>query len=453
MTFETLRGRYPVFRYDAYHIERTADEVVLTFDFSVPGLCSFHPQTRIPTDHLHLVNDFDSDTANAIVFALGLTETVSYWKATCSPVIEVACGSLTAAQKTWWKTLWFNGLGEFFYRNGIETDADSFVDVRSGETPSVPRDAFQNAGLCLVPVGGGKDSAVTLSLLHARKEKIRTFTVNDQKARTDTVTAAGLSADCMVRTYRTIDPELLRLNREGFLNGHTPFSAIVAFLSLYCAYLIGAAHIILSNESSANESTVAGTSVNHQYSKSYAFERDFTDYVQNVIGLPVRYFSLLRPFNEMQIAKMFARLPQYHAVFKSCNAGSKQNIWCRNCAKCLFVYIILSPFLSEEQLTAIFGENLLDKASLAPDFDALCGLSDEKPFECIGTVREVCAALRMTAARYNAAGKPLPLLLRQRMASLPDASDDPLDDFNAENNVPSAFADCVKEMLRCVRAD
>ena len=105
MTFETLRARYPVFRYDAYHIERTADEIVLTFDFSVPGLCSFHPQTRIPTGHLHLVNDFDSDTANAIVFALGLTETVSYWKATCSPVIEVCCGQLSAAQKKWWKKL------------------------------------------------------------------------------------------------------------------------------------------------------------------------------------------------------------------------------------------------------------------------------------------------------------------------------------------------------------
>ena len=375
MTFEELRARYPVFRYDAYHIERAADEVVLTFDFSVPGLCSFHPQTRIPTAHLDVINDFGSDTANAIVFALGLTETVSYWKATCSPVIEVCCGQLSAAQKTWWKTLWFNGLGEFFYRNGIETDADSFVDIRCGETPSVPQGAFRNAGLCLVPVGGGKDSAVTLSLLDAWKDKIRTFTVNDQQARTDTVLAAGLPADCIVRTYRTIDPELLRRNREGFLNGHTPFSAIVAFLSLYCAYLIGAEHIILSNESSANESTVAGTAVNHQYSKSYAFERDFTDYVQNVIGLPVRYFSLLRPFNEMQIAKMFARLQQYHGVFKSCNVGSKQNIWCRNCAKCLFVYIILSPFLREEQLTAIFGENLLDKPSLQAHFDVAEDLS------------------------------------------------------------------------------
>ena len=453
MTFASLRARYPVFRYDAYHLERTADEIVLTFDFSVPGLCSFHPQTRIPTQRLRIVNDFDSQTACAIVFALGLTETVSYWKAVCSPVIEVGCGQLTPAQKQWWKTLWFNGLGEFFYRNGIAANETDFVEIRCPETPDTPTDAFRSAGLCLVPVGGGKDSAVTLSLLRDRKERIRTFTVNDQPARTDTVRAAGLSADDMVRTYRTIDPELLRLNREGFLNGHTPFSAIVAFLSLYCAYLIGAEDIILSNESSANEANVAGTDVNHQYSKSYAFERDFTDYVRDVLGLPVRYFSLLRPFNEMQIAKQFAALPQYHAVFKSCNVGSKRNVWCCNCAKCLFVYCILSPFLSEDALTAIFGENLLEKESLRADFDGLCGLSDEKPFECIGTVREVRAALRRTIAQYRSQGKPLPALLRYVDGKLPDAADDPLLDCNAENNVPPAYQGCVKEMLRFVRAD
>ena len=453
MTFEDLRIRYPVFRYDAYHIERTADEIVLTFDFTVPGLCAFHPQTRIPTARLQLVNAWDSETARTIVFSLGLTEAVSYWKAVCSPVIEVCCGQLTPAQQTWWKTLWYNGLGEFFFRNGIETDADSFVQIRCGGSPCVPSDTFRNAGLCLVPVGGGKDSAVTLSLLHDRKEKIRAFTVNDQQARPDTVTAAGLSADCMVRTCRTIDSELLRLNREGFLNGHTPFSAIVAFLSLYCAYLIGAEYIVLSNESSANESNIAGTEVNHQYSKSYAFERDFTDYVRDVIGLPVRYFSLLRPFNEMQIARQFAALPQYHAVFKSCNAGSKKNIWCCNCAKCLFVYCILSPFLPEEKLTAIFGENLLEKESLKADFDGLCGLSDIKPFECIGTVREVCAALRKTIAQDKAQGKSLPALLRYADGKLPDTADDPLLDFNAEHHVPPAFQSCVKEMLRFVRAD
>lgn len=451
-TFESLRRDYPVFAYDGFRIEREPDGVRLRFDFSVEGLCAFHPETFIRTDALPLLNGFDDETAQAIVFSLGLTEAVSYYKAVCSPVIEVRCGALTDAQIRWWKKLWYHGLGEFFYRNGIETTEADFVTVRCTGTPKPARADFRSAGLHIVPIGGGKDSAVTLSLLQKEKDKIFGFTVNDQKARTDTAIAAGLPTERIIRTHRTIDPELLRLNREGFLNGHTPFSAIVAFLSLYCAYLIGAEDVVLSNESSANESTVSGSDVNHQYSKSYTFERDFTAYARDALGLPIRYFSLLRPFNEMQIAKQFAALPQYHAAFRSCNVGSKKNVWCCSCAKCLFVWCILSPFLSEDALVAVFGENLLEKQALLPELLALCGLRDEKPFECIGTVREVCAALQMTARKYRAAGRPLPALLRDVIDRLPP-TDDPLLDFNDEHNVPDAFMPYVEEMLRYVRAD
>ena len=44
--------------------------------------------------------------------------------------------------------------------------------------------------------------------------------------------------------------------------------------------------------------------------------------------------------------------------------GSKEDKWCGDCSKCLFVYIILSPFLDEESLKNIFGENLLDKEEM-----------------------------------------------------------------------------------------
>ena len=452
-TFDSLRRTYPVFAYDGYAISRVPQGVRLSFDFSIDGLCAFHPETVIYTNDLPLCNAFDSPAAKAIVYALGLVEAVSYYKAACPSVFEVRCGSLTAAQKRWWKKLWYNGLGEFFFRNGIETSEDDFTVIRCAEDYQASAPDFRASGTHIVPIGGGKDSAVTLSLLQKEIDHIYGFTVNDQPARTDTALAAGLPLSRVIRTRRTIDPQLLRLNREGFLNGHTPFSAIVAFLSLYCAYLIGAENIVLSNESSANEATVSGSQVNHQYSKSYTFERDFTEYVRDYIGLPTRYFSLLRPFNEMQIAKQFAALPQYHAVFRSCNAGSKTNVWCCNCAKCLFVYSILSPFLSEEALCGIFGENLLDKASLQADFDGLCGIADVKPFECIGTVHEVRSALCRTAAQCTAAGKPLPVLLRRFMDTHPSPGGDPLGQFNTEHNVPDDFIPYVEEMARYVRSD
>lgn len=275
--FEALRKQYPVFSYNDYTITRAGTRVRLTFHFSVKGLCRFAPTTEIETENLNLLNDPDSPLARRVVFALGMVELVSYWKAACPKRVEVRCGALSDEDVRFWKRLYFRGLSEFFYRNGVHTSEDDFMELVSvcKHTPKAENPpAFRSAGLRLVPVGGGKDSCVTASLLHGDPEKNRFFTVNDQKARTDTVLAAGYTEKEMVRAYRTIDRTLLDLNAKGFLNGHTPFSAIVAFLSYYCAYLVGATDIVLSNEASANESNIAGTEVNHQYSKSYDFECD-----------------------------------------------------------------------------------------------------------------------------------------------------------------------------------
>ena len=53
-----------------------------------------------------------------------------------------------------------------------------------------------------------------------------------------------------------IDGLLLKLNKEGFLNGHVPFSSQLAFASYIMAYLNNKRYIIVSNEASANESNV-----------------------------------------------------------------------------------------------------------------------------------------------------------------------------------------------------
>ncbi|MFT3952116.1 MAG: hypothetical protein QM689_09300 [Oscillospiraceae bacterium] len=204
---------------------------------------------------------------------------------------------------------------------------------------------------------------------------------------------------------------MLALNKRGFLNGHTPFSALVAFSSVLAAYVNGLDDVALSNEASANEVTVHGSDVNHQYSKSFEFEQDFAAYEQQFLGTGVRYFSLLRPLAEVKIAQLFARHKQYYPVFQSCNIGSKTDSWCASCAKCLFVYAILAPFVPEDELVGILGRNLLDAPELGELFDQLIGLRPEKPFECVGSCDEMCAALRVVLAQYRAQQKPLPALL------------------------------------------
>jgi hypothetical protein len=198
----------------------------------------------------------------------------------------------------------------------------------------------------------------------------------------------------MLILQREIDPHLIQLNKEGFLNGHTPFSAMLAFYTTLLSAVTGIRDVALSNESSANEPTIPGTQINHQYSKSLEFEMDFRDYVDHFMNGCNHYYSHLRKLTELQIAERFAQHPQYFPVFKSCNVGSKEDKWCCHCPKCLFAYVILSPFIDDSTMVRIFGEDLLDNAELAPTLDELDGMSKTKPFECVGTIREVNEAMR-----------------------------------------------------------
>lgn len=496
--FESFRKQYPVFIYKDYHISvKDGEYVELTYDFEVPGLCEFHPSNRIRTSNLEIINDPESETARHLAFSLGMVELVSYWKPMCSPNVEVLCGTLSEAEAEWWKKLYFGGLGEFFFKNGIRTTPSDFMTIKSagasddadascgdsdcsgsdsscddsfGEVPKLskvalasgqgdacPPKPFKNAHIKIIPVGGGKDSCVTMELTRGFADKVYCFTVNDQPAREESAACAGYTDARMIRTYRTLDKNMLELNARGFLNGHTPFSAIVAFLSAYCGYLLGAEQIILSNESSANEGNLSEKTefeVNHQYSKSYEFEKDFSSYLERSVGVPIKYFSLLRSFNELQIAKQFSAYKKYHSVFRSCNAGSKKNIWCDNCAKCLFVYIILSPFLTEDEMTGIFGENLLARSDLREIFDGLVGFSEVKPFECVGTHVEINAALKGTAERYIAEGRKLPVLLEYYYDRVPHengAFKELLCEFNHENDIPEEFFSAVDKMYNYVK--
>lgn len=452
--YTDLRKDFPVFRYKSYSLTGDDDNIYISYDFETEGLTSFRPEIRIDKRDLPIINDFDSPIGRKIIFSLGMVEAVSYLKATCSPIMKVECGYLDEDSRNWWKKLYFGGLGEFFFRNGIDASFDDFLTIDcSGEDIDTTDEKAEFSSYSVVPVGGGKDSAVTAELVKKEHPEILFFTVNSQKARTDTVLSAGYGEKDIIKTYRKISPELLELNKQGFLNGHTPFSAIVAFLSLYCAYLTGSKNIILSNEASANESNIAGSNVNHQYSKSYEFEKDFTEYAAKNIFDGIRYFSILRPFNELQIAAEFCRHESYLYNFRSCNAGSKNNVWCCKCPKCLFVYGILSAFLPQEKLTDIFGENMLDKPEMEADFDGLVGLSPVKPFECVGTVSEIKYAIAVCAKKLLKEEKALPLLVKKftEKFDIDKILEEPImNEFNEINNIPQEFQSAVKEMYSYV---
>lgn len=420
--YRQLRVQYPVFEYVAYHHEVTDEGLRVWFDFRM-GDIEFHPTALV---EMRPFLDFSVEGLDRIVFNIGMVELVSYWKCACPPTVKVLCGSLTDVQLAFWRKLYWHGLGEFYYTNGIQETPEAFMNVECGmrnkELAAVQNDfpfltPHSSLNSYLVPIGGGKDSVVTLELLRCAGKTIRPLIMNPRGATVECARVAGFPIEEVLVIRRTIDPVLLDLNAKGYLNGHTPFSAMLAFYTRLASALSGIPNVALSNESSANESTVAGSYVNHQYSKSLEFEDDFREYCVSIEASATNtlthshndafnYFSFLRPLSELQIAMLFSRFTQYHDVFRSCNVGSKQDIWCGHCAKCLFAYIILSPFIEPERLNQIFGKPMLDDLTLRHEFLQLTGQAETKPFECVGTVNEVRQALAMTVRRWYPSERP-----------------------------------------------
>jgi hypothetical protein len=164
---------------------------------------------------------------------------------------------------------------------------------------------------------------------------------------------------------------------------------------------------VFSNERSASYgSLIEGTGeVNHQWSKGWACEKAFGEYLQRHVAADLHYYSLLRPLSELAVARQFARTDHYDAHFSSCNRNfhilgeRPANRWCGVCPKCHFVFLALAPFMSKPRLVRIFGRNLLDDPAQTDGYDALLEYKNHKPFECVGEGRESRAAMAALSGR------------------------------------------------------
>ena len=469
--FDSLRDTFESFRYENYHYSVENGEFCAKFDFVLKAHAdladgelqdvAFHPCFRIPARNFYHWNEIPKPILDNLVFHIGMIELISYWKIACPKKVVIKPFALDEEQIRWWKKLYFNGLGEFFYINGIETNINEFMHIESEISPlpavgrnDDPKTSFRaerseaeespsNWVKTLIPVGGGKDSVVTLELLKNRIPAIPLI-INPRGATNKCVAAAGFSEEQTAVIKRTLDPTMLKMNAEGYLNGHTPFSAMLAFYTILLGFATKSKYITLSNESSANEPTVPDTEINHQYSKSVAFENDFRHYVAKYIDADIQYFSFLRPLNELQIAKLFSRAKEYHKVFKSCNVGSKTDSWCGHCPKCLFTWLALSPFLKRSELTDIFGKDLLSDNDLRPILDQLDGSVEVKPFECVGTVGEVRACVnKILQTDDNLINTILDGVVETQNMTVEDY----ISQFDEGNNLPVLFKSILKEAL------
>lgn len=449
--FIKLREEYSEFHYKSFNIGEDSESINVSYVFEIPHLAHFEPQLKILKKDFKL-KSINSNIVKNMVFSMGMVELISYWKCACPKNVIIDCMSLNDEQINWWKKLYYYGLGELLYRNNIKVSIDDFMNVKSASDISYKNEdeaLKANYSGYIVPIGGGKDSVVTLETLPLDKNKDYCLIINPKPVTLECAKIAGFKNSNIIEIKRTIDKTLINLNNKGFINGHTPFSAMLAFVSYFISYLLGKKYIALSNENSANESNVVGEKINHQYSKSLEFENDFEYYTNKYLKTCVKYFSFLRPLNELQIAKLFSKHKKYHQVFRSCNVGSKGKewVWCCNCPKCLFAFTILSPFLYKEELVNIFKEDLFEKESLLNTFIELTGNGPYKPFDCVGTFDEVNYAISKTIQNIEKDNKPLPYLLKYYKDNFKmyDTTNDITKQYNENTNLTKEQNEILKK--------
>ncbi len=411
---EELRRRHQRFVYQAFSVARAADRLLIRFRFKLEPDIIFSPELAIESIGRSRIDSISRSALDRLAFHLGLIEMLSYWKAACPGEVVIEAGTLDDRQVQWWKNLWIRGMGEFFYVNQIDFRDPAYLRIVApapAEQIAEPLGAYKSARRSLVMVSGGKDSALTLHELRRIGEEFDCLLLNPQSSAIAVAAVAGATSPIIVR--RRLDPHLLELNRRGYLNGHTPFSALLAILGLTCAALFDFDRVIVSNERSSDEGNLEylGVEINHQYSKTFAFETAIRKYAATYLTPNINYFSFLRPLFEIQVCRSFASCPEYFAAFRSCNREQRQGTWCGRCPKCLSVFVSLAPFVSSARLTEIFGQDLFQHADSVGLLRSLLGIEGAKPFECVGTRRETLAGLFLSLKRRKAEAGMLPPLL------------------------------------------
>jgi UDP-N-acetyl-alpha-D-muramoyl-L-alanyl-L-glutamate epimerase len=372
-----------------------------TIEFPVPLLDS--PEQRRSLRALHL--------------ALG----VSYYKMFLPPTI-VQPYAMDQAEAGFWNDIWRHGLGEFLYVNKLSADRLATFTAQDGQ--SFAGETAGEAHGALLGIGGGKDSIVAGELLKDLSVPVTGFVMATGEQLGQTASVARAMGVELHAIKRQIDRQLLELQEQpGGYKGHVPISLIFGLVGTALAIATGSAHVVVANEASASIPRVMNgeQAVNHQWSKSFGFEKELQRFVRESIATNVTYFSAIRQLTSIGVAKLFARLPQYFEVFTSDNfvfrmdpARRPSGRWSLESPKSLSSYLLLAPWLADDEMQRIFTIDFLNEASLENLFLSLVGAGGEPPLDCVGTVEELTLSVNLLAQADRYTDTVLMKLARER---------------------------------------
>src|SRR5207237_10335472 len=82
---EQLRKKHPRFIYHSFAVKRCGEALRLRYRFTLEPDIQFTPETIIAAVDWDRIATLSPGTLERLAFHLGLIETLSYWKAACSP--------------------------------------------------------------------------------------------------------------------------------------------------------------------------------------------------------------------------------------------------------------------------------------------------------------------------------------------------------------------------------
>lgn len=362
----------------------------------------------------------DKDILNNLLFHLHIAFWISYYKLFPTKELIVESAYLDDFQIDFWKKFYSNWLGEFLFTNKISPKW-LFDFVNKSEIVYTKKD-FTTSDKSLVAIWWWKDSIVTIELL--KKADIDFDLVVFWKIDQLKQYTSDISEKSILQITRKISENLFELNNKWYYNWHVPITWLIAFALEVACYLYDYKYIILSNEKSASfwNTFWEWLHINHQYSKSLDFEKDFENYVSKYISSNTKYFSFLRWMYEVKIANLFSKYwKDYFKKFSSCNnnfkilkneSNSNHWFWCNNCPKCAFVFSILRPYLTIDELLEIFWADLYERIDLEILFRELLWISWIKPFECVWEAEEVVYSMYLTIKNHYNDEEKLPFILQ-----------------------------------------
>src|SRR3989344_3650192 len=395
-----MKPKATMFRFCGYRFNGKSGTITCDYrvEFSNRDPLEFTERITVP----HVPKNLRPESLRKFLEPLHLMLGISYFKLYCPPKIAIPF-PISRDQANFWNVVYKKGLGEFLYKNKFDPKRLArFPYVKTDTTP----ERMEVHDRVLLGIGGGKDSIVAAGVF--KKYDTTSFLVETQGKDLISEQVIKEIGKPSLKIQRTLDPKLFETH-EGAYNGHIPISAVFAFLGMVAAAMHGYKYVVVANEHSSNFGNIQyhGEIINHQWSKSAEFEALMQEYTRKFITPDIIYFSLLRQFYEIRIARMFAEHKKFFPLFTSCNINFKivkeppASLWCGECSKCVFVFLILAPFLSKKELMGMFHKNLFAEHALIPLFQDVLVFGKHKPFDCVGTPEESQAALFLAGKNFK----------------------------------------------------